>query len=547
MKFFPAILIGVVFALAEAHGAATQFYGVSKGRRYVQTSTGAPVLRAAQGYRAHAFIYATATTTGTIQTPRAVTKNLALNGDHVGLVESFDSPGTFDTPWNSGSYTISLQNAADGPRSVTKFLGNDTYPVAPHINNYAEAQNVDSTQPFVLRWDALGIPSADFAKVRVELDGVLVFETPPILGAAGALGSSATSVTIPTGRLIHGQVYNVMLTSFRSVNRDTTTIPGATAYFAYASETATTIRTRFAALDMSYYGVEKRVRYSQSSAAAPVLRQNPFELASFGLPVRFDSVRGASFSAPAGGARNLQNLDNQYTFAQSFATQAAMESAFPAGGYSFSFDTRNNGVRTNILSLSGDAYPSPPQISNFDAAQRIQAAQAFTLTWTIPGATANDFVRLVINEGTAGKLATAAQPGMAGALSGANVSFVIPAGTFQQGRTYTGNLSISRQNVRDSVNYLGVLGVAGFGRVTQFPLAAALPAGSPEISNPRRVGDATEITFNNVAGQNYTLQSTRELPGWQTWIVTNSNVTPLTIRWPVSTEGSGFYRIVVGP
>lgn len=547
MKLFPATLVAAALAIAQAHGAATQFYGVSKGLRYVQTSTAPPVLRTAQGYRAHAFIYATAATTGSVQTPRGVVKNLAQSGDHVGLAELFDTQGTFDTPWNSGSYTISLQNAADGTRSVTKFLGNDVYPVAPHFSNFAEAQNVDSAQPFALRWDALGIPTVDFAKVRVELDGVLVFETPPILGAAGALGSSATSVTIPTGRLIPGQVYHAMLTGFRSVNRDTTTIPGATAYFAYAAETTTTIRTRFATLDMSYYGVEKRVRYSQASGAAPVPRENAFELAAFGFPTRFDAVTAGSFNAPAGGARALSRPDNNYAFAQSFATQAAMESAFPAGGYGFSFDTRNNGVRTNILNLAGDAYPSPPQISNFDAAQRIRGAEAFTLTWTIPGATANDFVRLAINDGAVVTLATAAQPGVAGALSGANVSFVIPAGTLQPGRVYTGTLSISRQNVRDSVNYLGVLGVAGYGRVTQFPLAAALPAVSPEISNPRRVGNETEFTFNNVAGQNYTLQSSTELPNWQTWIVTNSNVTPLTIRWPASTEGSGFYRIVVGP
>jgi hypothetical protein len=547
MKLFPAILVVAALALVKAQGAATQFYGVTKGHRFTQTTTGAPVLRATQGYRAQAFIYATAATTGSVQTPRGVTKNLALSGDHVGLVELFDTQGAFDTPWNSGSYTLALQNAADGARSSTKFLGADVYPAAPHFSNFAEAQNVDSAQPFTLRWDALGIPAGDFAKVRVELDGVLVFETSPILGAAGALGYSATSVTIPTGRLIQGQVYHVMLTSFRSVNRDTTTIPGATGYFAYASETTTTIRTRFTTLDMSYYGVEKRVRYNQSSAAAPVPRENAFELAAFGFPVRFDSVRGASMTGPAGGARAMQNLDNNYTFAQSFATQAAMESAFPAGGYSFSFDTRNNGVRTNILNLAGNVYPSPPQISNFDAAQRIRASDAFTLTWTIPGATANDFVRLVIHDGISVRLATAAQPGTAGALSGANVSFVIPAGTLQQNRSYTGTLSVSRQNVRDSVNYLGALGVAGFGRVTQFPLAAALPAGSPEITNVRRVGNETEFTFNNVVGQNYTLQSAAELPNWSPWIVTNSNVTPLTIRWPASTEGSGFYRIVVGP
>lgn len=546
MKALATLITLLALAAPSARAAATQFYGATKIQRFVQTSTAAPQIRSTQGHRAQAFVYATVATTATIRTPRAVTKNLLANGDHLAVIETFNTQGELDTPWNSGTYTISLQNTKDGSRTSNGFIGNSVYPAAPRISNFNDCQNVDHTQPFTVRWDALGIPSTDIARLRVEINGAVVFETPAIPGTTGVLGSSATSVTIPVGRLIEGEVYNAYLISHRTVTRDTTTISGAPGHFGYGAETTFTIRTRFTRLDMSYYGIEKRTHFAQTSASAPTPQADTFELAAFAIPATFDGVSAATFTPPGGSARTLTRAGTLFTFSQRFPNQANRDTAFPAGDYRVSFTTRNNGLRTNTLALTGNDTLAAPQVVNFAAAQSIQPTQPFRLDWTTPGGGPNDLVQLIIREGDTILLATPAQPG-AGALTGSSVAYTIPANTLRAGRAYTGTLHYSRHNIRDTVNYLGVLGVSGFGRVTHFTLAVVGNAPAPTIRDIERLNGQTEFLFNNVPGQNYTLQFSTDLPSFSTWVVTNSATSPLTIRWPATAAPRAFYRILVGP
>lgn len=545
MKFAVTIIALLAACLLPESNAAVQFYGVSKTRRFHQTSAAAPTLRATQGHRGHAFLYSTVGTTASVRNPRSTTRNLQANGDHIGIIETFDTTGQVDLPWPTGTYTLAFQNGTDGSRSSSMFLGTDTYPVAPRISNYNDLQSVSHTQPVTIRWDNLGIPGNDIARVRVDLNGVTIFETPAIPGAAGTLTATATSVTIPSGRLLEGEVYTGALISHRGITRDTTTLPGALGWTGYAAETTFTIRTRWTQLDVAYYNLEKRVRYAQTSAApATPQADNPFELIATAIPSTFQSVDAASLTPPAGGIRNFTRTANVFAYAQRFPTHAALQTAYPAGNYLFSFATRNNGARTNTFNYAADAYPNPPQITNFDAAQQINPAQPFALSWSIPGATAADHVQLLIQDGASQLVATPLIPGAVGALTGAATAHIVPANTFQRGRTYTATLICSRHTTRDTINYNGVLGSSGFSRATSFTMATPLP--SPTISNMRRVGDQTEFTFDNLPGQTYTLQFSEELPAWTTLHTTNANTTPLTVRFAPATGPYVFYRLIVG-
>lgn len=546
MKFAAAILaLLAVCLLPESNAAAVQYYGVSKTRRFHQTSTVAPTLRATQGHRGHAFLYSTVGTTATVRNPRSTTRALQANGDHIGIIETFDTTGQLDLPWPTGTYTLAFQNGTDGPRSSSMFLGTDTYPVAPRISNYNDLQSVNHTQPVTIRWDNLGIPGNDIARVRVDLNGVTIFETPAIPGAAGTLTASSTSATIPAGRLLEGEVYSGTLISHRGITRDTTTLPGALGWAGYAAETTFTIRTRWTQLDVAYYNLEKRVRYTQTSTApATPQTDNPFELVATAISSTFQSLEAASMAPPAGGTRNFSRAGNIFSYTQNFATHPALQTAYPAGNYLVSFTTRNNGTRTNTFNYAADNYPNPPQITNFDAAQQINPTQPFTLTWSIPGATAADHVQLVVSDGASPIIATPLMPGAVGALTGAASSYIIPANTFQRGRAYTATLTCSRHTTRDNINYNGVLGACGFSRATSFTMATPLP--SPTISNMRRVGDETEFVFDNVPGQTYRLQFSEALPAWTTLHTTNANTTPLTIRFAPTTAPHIFYRLVVG-
>src|SRR5436309_4865629 len=81
-----------------------------------------------------------------------------------------------------------------------------------------------------------------------------------------------------------------------------------------------------------------------------------------------------------------------------FSSQSALDSSFGNGTYSFQITTVDSDVFFAQLSLSG-AYPTVPRLSNFAAAQAINAGKDFTLLWDpFAGGTANDFILVSIED-----------------------------------------------------------------------------------------------------------------------------------------------------
>ena len=79
-------------------------------------------------------------------------------------------------------------------------------------------------------------------------------------------------------------------------------------------------------------------RFSQTGSAPPVAAASPFyfEAAAAGVGA-FEPVTNAQVTLPDGSVRAaVQVAEGSYGLTQSFATQAALEAAFPPGRYSFS-------------------------------------------------------------------------------------------------------------------------------------------------------------------------------------------------------------------
>jgi hypothetical protein len=86
-------------------------------------------------------------------------------------------------------------------------------PGAPHVSNFAAAQTVDPSQPFVLSWDAYpGGTSADYIDVDIGAN----FGSPEP-GTPGALSGTATTFTIPAGTLQTNATYASQIGFFHRV------------------------------------------------------------------------------------------------------------------------------------------------------------------------------------------------------------------------------------------------------------------------------------------------------------------------------------------
>jgi hypothetical protein len=260
------------------------------------------------------------------------------------------------------------------------------------------------------------------------------------------------------------------------------------------------------------------------------------------------SVTSAVIRAPSGATPTLSPNGFEHSLVQAFASPAAMDGAYPSGGYEMRMMTKNNGFRTNTLSLVGNYPQAAPQVANIDEAQYIKTGGPFTLSWTLAEAQPTDHLQVVVTDGATVVFSTPAIPGVAGALTGNARSIAIPAGTFSPGKTYTGLIRHCRPTAGDSATYPLAYGMAGHSRVTRFPMQSANgPSPQPVLAPPARINDQTELSFTSVRGEKYVIHSSTGLPMWTQSPPVTATGTSTIHRLPPNSAGTGFYRVVTVP
>jgi hypothetical protein len=533
-----AFCICVLFMCGTIQAASpVLFYGVSKAQRYAQTNSNPPALQSLAGYRGEAFIFSTSAVNASVRNPINVARTLTNWDGHLVVSQVFDSWSPLVSAWPNGNYSLEITNAADGAKQSVMSLSGDFYPTPAHIQNFSDAQKIDAAQPFVLTWKPLIGSTADLVYLRIEDQTSKIFETSPIPGTTRALNYAATSVTIPANSLHEDSVYKCFLQVWRSIGKDTFTLPGALGETAYVSETTFLLRTRFAVQDVFSYTIEKAASYEQTTASPPVFAQNAAEFSARVVADNTNSVLYASVLAPNGALCTLTGQPP--SFSRTFSSAALLAGALPAGGFTVRLNTRNNGNQTNILSLSGDNYPGIPQIQNIDAAQFINPAVTFRVLWNIPTVSADDVIDLVIYEGDQVTFRT-------GPMSGSTTGTDIPASTIRPGQNYRGMLRAFRPVTADLFTYPLCAGYAGFSRKTSFPIQARTgPAPQPtilsELSGPNRF----EFTFSSVRGQTYSIQAATNAWNWLPFQTLTASNQTMHVLVNSPSLPSSYYRVLV--
>ena len=237
------------------------------------------------------------------------------------------------------------------------------------------------------------------------------------------------------------------------------------------------------AADITGYSVTKGILFRQTNGSAPTIRTGmPYVFQAMVLPATNLLTSARVQWSQADVPLTPITTPKAVAFIQRVRTQDALDATFPNGPYRIVTQTVNDGDHTSNLSVEGNDYPPAPILQNFAGSQAIDPALPFTLQWTgFVGGTLSDFIFIQIENSQGRVFATSPHPGVVGVLDGTATSLVIPAQTFQPGRSYVGRIVFHRYSTINWTDYPNVLGVGGYFSQTDFSIATT---GGGDITPP---------------------------------------------------------------
>ncbi len=256
----------ILISITAAMAGDVDFYVGAKGQNLRQTNSGAPVVITSESpFRFVAEVLATDTNSVTnviVKLPSKVSLTLTNQAGEEEAADfayetGFTNKTLLDKNFAGGTYAFIIRALNDGSNGATMTLPADAYPSAPHIANWNDAQEVESTQPFILRWDAsTNIGSGDLVLLDVsETNGNPVLSTPGFF-KPGALNGTNVAVLIDTNQLSPGQTYDARLLFVKINVRNTNSVPGTTGAGGYYRE------TKFPLVTLPDPGAASRVQLS---------------------------------------------------------------------------------------------------------------------------------------------------------------------------------------------------------------------------------------------------------------------------------------------
>jgi hypothetical protein len=255
-----ALVLALLSSAVGALALDASYVGVIKSYRYQQTNSGSPVVLASNAYAFNAFAYSTngGLTNATVKPPNS-TPLRTLASDTNRLVwlfeELFNTATALDNaypssstlnPFATFSYTFTLGGTNDGVHTVRPYyLSLGGSPGMPQITNFNQAQIIDTTRDFTLRF----IPSGgtlvpDVVQLTVLDSASNAVFASPFPFTPGALDGTSASALIPANSLPPGQTLVGHLTFARPHAPDTNSYPGVLAVPAIARDLQFPLKTR---------------------------------------------------------------------------------------------------------------------------------------------------------------------------------------------------------------------------------------------------------------------------------------------------------------
>jgi hypothetical protein len=300
------------------------------------------------------------------------------------------------------------------------------------------------------------------------------------------------------------------------------------------------------------FTVGDAVYYQQTSTSAPTVDTNfaYLFLANVILASNRTAI-SATVELPSTTVTNLTH--NPINPAQFFldaanTNQSALDTTFGNGSYIFDVVAADSNQDVTVKLSASLLQPNAPQITSYTAAQSVNPAQAFTLTWDpFTGAAATDFVVVIV-----GNVYSTASPGNSNALPGTATSFQIPADTLQPSTNYLCAVGFYRYT--GATNKAGDYFTGAYrGAITEFNLAT-IGGGTttaPVLADASVSGNSFNFNVTSGVGQSLTIQyntsATLGSNQWQTLLTTNSATGVVQVNVPINPSIPHiFYRTLTG-
>jgi hypothetical protein len=288
------------------------------------------------------------------------------------------------------------------------------------------------------------------------------------------------------------------------------------------------------------FTVGKQHVYAQTSTGAPFL--DPTISYAFNAMTSLASNRTAtnvSLTLPSSVVTNLtRNFfqpENFYLYIPS-TNIATFNSTFGTGNYVFMVSNSSSNQQVTV-NLPGLTQPNAPHVANYTAAQSVNPAQSFLLTWdAFTGGTAADYISVNI-----GGVFMTPNPGVPGALNGTATSVNIPANTLLEDSDYESTIGFYRAVISSNANHTTIAYVA---TTTRFNLTTTIGSANPTLilTNGMRVAGVYNFDVVAPASATVTVESSTNLaPGSFAGFLTTN--TPAGGRFHVTDHRSTSNRL----
>lgn len=239
-----------------ASAADATAMGLIKLRQFEQTPGAGAAPASTNGYSFQAFVLCSTNGSVTNATVTfklngvAATRELQPLADGLGLrfEDRFQTQAALDAAYPAGGafsvveYTNTLGTVHDGVRKVNLSFwiappfAAISAPGTPQVSNLPEAQAIDGSRDFILRWDSVGSSLTLLQLTVLDAKSNVVFAT-PLPFSDGALNGASNSVAIPARTLPVGSAFEAHLVAVNTGIPNTNTYAGAIAVAALAKDT----------------------------------------------------------------------------------------------------------------------------------------------------------------------------------------------------------------------------------------------------------------------------------------------------------------------
>jgi hypothetical protein len=298
----------------------------------------------------------------------------------------------------------------------------------------------------------------------------------------------------------------------------------------------------------NFFSVSLDAHYEQLDATSVTPRgDDGFSFTAVAVPRAGSGFSSARLRLPGGTTTTLPGAFGSYVLYAATNNLAALRAEYPAGNYVFELTNPTNVPASLTLSLPGGDVPVI-RVTNFEAAQSVDASAAFTLTWAPLGGSAADPMFALISTESGATVFESQDPGCPGALTCASTSFTIPAGTLRTNTAYRVSLWCQRGTEREvdaaTFTSAGILSETGLELRTRGGGTGPGPVVPFRITSTG-TGPLSLMISPAVAGRQYRLERSTTLNAASWTTVTQATATGATLTLNAPIEGNtGFLRVV---